>query len=182
MEKDRERCSDLEDLKSEFLERSITIQNSDANEFLASFSRDWDRCRGVLFLDPFGAELEWRTLERIAGFNALDAWILVPVATIARMLPTRREPDEISDQWSQRLTKIYGGESWRGLYRNDPQQVLFGEASRIRTPGIDDLVRIYKKQLRTLFGIRLLERSCQLKNSKNVVLYEFMFCVGSPDC
>ena len=37
----------------------------------------WSQWRGVLFLDPFATQVKWSTIERIAGFNALDTWILV---------------------------------------------------------------------------------------------------------
>ena len=179
VEKDPENCRHLTQLKSDYPDRTIEIINSDANDFLSSFNRDWRRCRGVLFLDPFGAEVEWATLERIAQFNALDTWILFPVATIARLLPTRREPDDISQKWADKLTKVYGDDSWRELYRDDPQQSLFGKANRVRASGVDGLVRIYKGKLRTLFGPRYLDNSRELKNSTNSVLYEFMFCAGS---
>ena len=175
------RCAELENLRKEHPSRDIKIENSDANEFLRKLQQNWNQWRGVLFLDPFATEVEWSTIETIAGFKALDTWILFPVSAIARMLPTSCQPDDISAKWVKRLTRIFGDESWRNLYQEDPQGNLFGDVEYQRVPGVDGLIKLYKKKLNTLFGKRLLEKSRSLKNSKNSRLFEFMFCVGNPN-
>ena len=175
------RCTELENLRKEHLGRDIQIENSDANEFLRNLQQNWNQWRGVLFLDPFATEVEWSTIETIEGFNALDTWILFPVSAIARMLPTSCQPDDISTKWVKRLTRIFGDESWRNLYQEDPQGNLFGDVEYQRVPGVDGLINLYKKKLRNLFGKRLLEKSRSLKNSKNSRLFEFMFCVGNSN-
>ncbi|MCY3955057.1 MAG: three-Cys-motif partner protein TcmP [Nitrospira sp.] len=174
------RCSELEHLRKEHPGRDIQIENSDANEFLRNLQQNWERWRGVLFLDPFATEVEWTTIEKIAGLNALDTWILFPVSAIARMLPTSRQPDDISVKWAKRLTRIFGDENWRNLYQEDPQGNLFGDIEYQRDPGVNGLIGVYKNKLKALFGRRLLEKSRTLKNSRNSPLFEFMFCVGNP--
>ena len=87
IEKDPARCTDLENLCEAHPDRNTIIENSEANSFLRGLREDWERWRGVLFLDPFATEVEWSTIETIAGFNALDTWILFPLSAIARMLP-----------------------------------------------------------------------------------------------
>ena len=181
VEKEQHRCDELEKLNKEHPGRDIQIENSDANEFLKTLQQDWTQWRGVLFLDPFATEVEWSTIEKIAGFKALDTWILFPVSAIARMLPTSRRPDEISPEWAKRLSRIFGDESWRKLYQEDPQGNLFGGVEYQREPGVDGLIDIYKEKLRTLFGKRFLEKSQTLRNSRNSPLFEFMFCVGNPN-
>lgn len=180
VEKEQKRCDELENLKKEHPGRDIQIENSDANEFLRDLQQNWKQWRGVLFLDPFATEVEWSTIETIAGFNALDTWILFPVSAIARMLPTSRQPDEISPKWAKRLTRIFGDESWQNLYKENPQGNLFGDVEYRRVPGVNGLITAYKEKLRTLFDKRLLEKSRTLKNSKDSPLFEFMFCVGNP--
>ena len=155
------------------------IENSDANEFLSNLHEDWRRWRGVLFLVPFATEVEWASIKKIAGFNALDTWILFPVSAIARILPTSRLPDDISDGWATRLTRVFGDQSWRELYRENRQQSLFGGVEHERDSGVDGLLAIYKNKLTSLFGDRFLSRSRTLKNSRNTALFELLFCVGS---
>ena len=120
---------------------------------------NWNRWRGVLFLDPFGATVEWSTIEKIARINALDTWILFPVSAIARMLPTSMRPEKISEAWVTRLTKVYGAESWKKLYEQSRQQDLFGKVEWQRNPGIEGLQDIYRAKLSALFGERFLTDS-----------------------
>ena len=180
VEKNQERCIQLNSLKEAYQNKNIQIENEDANDFLQNLQKDWLRYRGVLFLDPFATEVEWATIEKIASFKALDTWILFPTSAIARMLPKKREPDSISLEWANRLNRIYGDESWRDLYSVNPQISLFGDEEQQRPEGIDGLIEIYKTKLTQLFGDRFLEKSRTLKNSKNSALFEFLFCVGNP--
>lgn len=181
IEKNQDQCEELERLRGQHPGRDIQIENSDANEFLSELQQNWTQWRGVLFfLDPFGAQVEWSTIETIAGFNALDTWILFPVWVISRMLPTSRRPDDIAGGLVARLNKVYGDENWRDLYRSSPQGNLFGQAEHERDSGTDGLLRIYKDKLSGLFGDRFLTQSRSLKNSRNSTLYEFLFCVGNP--
>lgn len=180
VEKDPGRCAGLENLKNEFPGRTIRIENSDANEFLRDLRRNWQDWRGVLFLDPFATQVQWSTIEAIAGFEALDTWILFPTSAIVRMLPQSRRPDDIEQKWADRLTSVFGNESWRRLYQQPRQASLFGGSDMEREKGVDRLLSIYKQNLRELFGNRFLHESRTLRNSKNSPLFEFIFCVGSP--
>ena len=180
VEKDPYRCAELEYLKEEHSDRHIQIENSDANEFLNNLKLDWYDWRGVLFLDPFATEVQWSTIETIASFNALDTWILFPTFAVARILPTSKKPDEISSRWADRLTTVYGDQSWRDLYRQSPQMDLFGNTEFKRNPGVDGLLSIYKNNLENLFGKRFLRKSRTLRNSSKSPLFEILFCVGNP--
>ena len=181
VEKDQDRCIQLNSLKEAYQNKNIQIENEDANDFLQNLQKDWRRYRGVLFLDPFATEVAWATIEKIASYEALDTWILFPTSAIARMLPKKREPDNISQKWVNRLNRIYGDESWRNLYSVNPQISLFGDEEQQRPEGIDGLIEIYKSKLDQLFGDRFLNQSRTLKNSKNSALFEFLFCVGNPN-
>ena len=181
VEKDQDRCIQLDLLREANQGKNIQIENEDANDFLQNLQKDWRRYRGVLFLDPFATEVAWTTIEKIASFEALDTWILFPTSAIARMLPKKREPDNISQKWVNRLNRIYGDDSWRDLYSISPQLSLFGDEEQQRPEGIDGLIEIYKSKLDQLFGDRFLNQSRTLKNSKNSALFEFLFCVGNPN-
>ena len=180
VEKDPGRCAELENLKNEFPGRTIRIENSDANEFLRDLRRNWLDWRGVLFLDPFATQVHWKTIETIAGFEALDSWILFPTSAVARMLPKSKRPEDIEEKWADRLTSVFGNESWRRLYQQSSQASLFGDTDMERTEGVAGLLSIYKQNLRELFGNRFLHESRTLRNSRNSPLFEFIFCVGNP--
>ena len=124
-------------LKQAHSDRDIQIENSDANDYLKNLRQDWSHCRGVLFLDSFATQVQWSTIETIARFNALDTWILFTTFVVARMLPRSKKPDGIRKGWVNRLTRVYGDESWRELYKQPEQMNLFGDVEKVRDYGVD---------------------------------------------
>lgn len=166
-----------EKLKQNLQDKRCQVVNDDFNIFIKDLKRDWESTRGVLFLDPFGATVDWTTMEHIAGLNALDMWILYPTSAILRILPREKHP-ETQPGWPKKLDKIFGGNGWRALYRKDPQQKLFGEPDLVREPA-NVISEVYKEKLRGLFKKRFLDETYLFKYNNNV-LFEFMFCVGHP--
>ena len=68
------RCAQLDALKTEFphLAQDIQIRNGDANaEVQTMCEGDWSARRAVLFLDPYGMQVEWKTIEAIAATKAI---------------------------------------------------------------------------------------------------------------
>ncbi len=180
VEEDSNRYAQLCELWRKNPDRDIQLHKSDANRFLRNLREDWKEWRGVLFLDPFATEVEWATIEKTAGFKALDTWILFPISAISRILPKSRNPDDISPSWAGRLTNIFGDESWKSLYYVSPQQSFFEEELYQRDPGTAGISHLYKDKLRNLFGHRFMETTKTFANSKNSPLFEFIFCVGNP--
>ena len=66
VEESGERCEQLEALKAEFPDRAggIEVIKGDANKEVQDICGwDWRNCRAALFLDPYGMEVEWATIE-----------------------------------------------------------------------------------------------------------------------
>ena len=183
VERDHDRCVELRRLRQQHPDRAIEIIESDANLFLSELGRSaYGNWRGVLFVDPFGTQLNWSTVESIAALHRLDLWLLFPVGAIGRMLPLLKNPDDVEPSWVNRLNAVFGGDNWRKLYSHHLQGTLFGDTitSSQRVPGVHRLLTIYKDQLKELFGSRFLRKSRTLRNSKNAPLFEFIFCAGHP--
>lgn len=181
IEKNRDRFNELRDLRQDYQERDIAVENSDANSYLQNLQMDWRSWRGVLFLDPFATEVEWSTIRIISSFNALDTWLLFPVSAISRILPLSRKPDDIDQRWVSRLNKIFGDGSWRNLYQENPQDDMFDSPGYLRDSGVSELLSIYKQNLNGLFGKRFLSKSKTLTTSRGARLFEFIFCAGHPN-
>ena len=181
VERDSTRCCELRRLRDHHASRDIEIIENDANVFITNLDRlKYGNWRGVLFVDPFGTQLKWATVEHIAGLRRLDMWLLFPVGAIGRMLPLSRNPEDVDPSWVRRLDIVFGGDGWRQLYSPSPQQSLFGEEIMERTPGVEGLLAIYKDRLAEEFGARFLRDSRTLQNSTNAPLFEFIFCAGHP--
>jgi three-Cys-motif partner protein len=63
----------------------------DANKALRDWStkRDWKNERAVVFLDPYGMQVEWDTLTILAATEAIDLWYLFPLGIGAARLLVR---------------------------------------------------------------------------------------------
>ena len=179
IEKNRKRCRALEKIRKAHPSRDIEVFRRDANTHLQDLRLDRGEWRGVLFLDPFGAQVEWQTIERVAALQALDCWILFPTSTIQRMLPRSKKPDDVDPGWVHRLNLVYGNENWRSLYRASRQIPLLGDRALNRDPGTEGLLRILKERFADRFEDRFLTESRSLRDSKNRVRFELLFLVGS---
>ena len=80
IESDKKRVKELEKLKNEFSNQCIKIENTDANEIISDIAKKniWNtnEYRGVIFIDPYGLEINWTTLEAVASTKSLDVWFL----------------------------------------------------------------------------------------------------------
>ena len=84
----------LQELAANYPNRRITVVRNDANEALKSLlaANHWRSTRAVLFLDPYGMQLEWSTLEK-GGRHQSDrrvVSILVGWSLSTGHTPTRR--------------------------------------------------------------------------------------------
>lgn len=167
-------------LRKEHQNRDILLKKDDANAVLQGLPPRWSGWRGVLFLDPCGTQVDWRTLEAVRATEALDTWILFPVGAIRRLLPRWKMPDQVSDAWADRLDRIYGGDDWRAVYEVSEARSLFGEERSRSSSGIDKLLDIYRTRLGSLFGDRFLTKSATLCNYQGSPLFELLFVAGNP--
>lgn len=101
IERNSERCAHLEQLKDEFplLAQDIDIHRRDANEEIQALCSkgSWRSHRAVLFLDPYGMQVEWKTIEAIAATKAIDLWLLFPLGIGVNRLLTKS--GDIPDSW-----------------------------------------------------------------------------------
>lgn len=92
VEKHLGRFAQLAQLRDEFpaLAKDIILVNADANTYLqdelCAPQKNWKKHRAVLFLDPYGMQVEWQTLEAIASTKAIDLWMLFPIGAVNRLL------------------------------------------------------------------------------------------------
>jgi three-Cys-motif partner protein len=129
IERSAERCAQLELLKEEFpdLAADIQIRRGDANaEINELCAKDWTSHRAVLFLDPYGMQVDWATIEAVAQTKAIDLWVLFPLGIGVNRLLTKS--GDIPESWRRRLNLLLGTEDWyEEFYRFESLPTLFGE-------------------------------------------------------
>lgn len=182
IEKNPTRAAGLELLRAEFPGKTdrITIAQQEANVYLKHWCAqvDWSRWRAVVFLDPYGMQVEWSVIEAIAKTQAIDLWILFPLGVAVNRLLKREElpPPE----WASALNRLFGTDDWQcEFYRPYTDRTLFGDLERQRKEAsFDSIGRYFVERLKTIFpGVA--EQPLPLRNSKGVPLYLLCFASGN---
>jgi three-Cys-motif partner protein len=167
------RVAHLEELSSQYPERSVRIRQQDCNEYLRSVVSqvDWSKWRGVVFLDPFGMHVPWSTVELLANTGAVEVIINFPVGmAIQRLL---KVSGEFTEQEREKLTDYFGDPGWYELlYRETP--TLFGDTlvEKVEHSG-DKLVTWYQQRLRDVFGFS--PNPHLVRNTRKSPLYYLVF-------
>lgn len=161
---------------------NIIFIHGDANTVIQELcEKDWRRHRAVLFLDPFGMQVGWPTIEAIAKTRAIDLWILFPLGIGVNRMLTKN--GLIDPKWKQKLDDIFGADDWYdSFYQSISQISLFGEqtAQRRKTADFSDIMTYYVGRLKTVFP-HVAENPLPLYNSKNIPLFALFFAAGNPN-
>jgi three-Cys-motif partner protein len=182
IERDPAYCEQLEKLRSEFpqLSAALEIRRGDANTQIQELcAGSWHARRAVLFLDPYGMQVEWTTLEAVARTQAIDLWILFPLGIGVNRLLTRS--GEIPQPWRRRLDLLLGTEAWYDeFYRTEATRDLFGgEEEQVVKASTESIGRYFIERLEAAFA-GVAPKPAVLRNSRNVPLYLLCFAVGNP--
>ena len=183
LERSPGRVAELENLKIEYSSsRSIFIRHTDCTKYLkdrvaANPRIDWSKNRAIVFLDPFGMQVGWDTIEALAATKAIEIFLNFPVGmAIQRLL--LRQPDRFTDAQRRRLDGYFGSPDWfTVLYRRRP--TLFGDDDQEK---IDDsgkaLLKWYRDRLRALFSH--VSKVALIRNTRRGHLYYLMLASPNP--
>lgn len=182
IERSAERCAQLESLRADFphLANDIQIRQGDANHEIQELCRkDWRSRRAVLFLDPYGMQVEWKTIEAIAETKSIDLWLLFPLGIGVNRLLTKS--GDIPESWRRRLNLLLGTEDWYDeFYRIESTPSLFGGAEeRVIKATTETIGRYFNDRLKSVFAAAADEPKV-LRNSANSPLYLLCFAAGNP--
>jgi len=184
VDSDEKKVAKLETLANEFphLRERMHLKCADANLELQRFcaDRDWRKWRAVIFLDPFGNQVEWKTIESIARTEAVDLWYLFPAGLgvhrqIARDGSVHRTHDASLD-------RILGTSDWRNSFVKTQHEVdLFGEIQRVTSKEADpDLITKYMiNRMKGIFHGGVLDLWLPL-GSRGVHMYSLIFAWANP--
>ncbi len=181
VERDPERFRELEALKKRYPRKQISLKNVEANEYLRGWcSRtNWTTTRAVVFLDPYGMQVDWSLVEAIARTKGVDLWLLFPLgAALMRLLLKRQPPPKA---WADRVTAVLGVDSWQEeFYKSKRSDTLFGtEETEEREADYEAVADFFIRRMKGIFE-QVAPNPRVLKNSRNCPLYLFCFAAGNP--
>lgn len=180
IERSSERCAQLQALKADFpdLAGRIDVRKGDANAAIQRIcAKDWRSSRAVLFLDPYGMQVAWETIEAVAKTKAIDTWILFPLIGVNRLL---MRSGDIPHSWRQRLDMLLGTKAWFDeFYKLGKTTTLFGpDEKMVKKASKDTISRFFVSRLRSIF-CEVADKPRVLSNSSNSPLYLLCFAVGN---
>lgn len=168
---------------SEKLDKVKFIQD-DANTVVQNLCEalDWKSSRAVLFLDPFGMEVKWETIEAIAKTKAIDLWVLFPLGVAVNRMITR--DGNIPADWDKKLCDLFGDNDWRKdfyqIQSTKQLDLLTVEAKNFmqKTATFEDIANYFIRRLKTVFA-DVLDPPMMLKNSTNNPIFSLCFAAGN---
>ena len=182
IEKNKDKVAQLEALKYDFPEHAeaIEVVHGDANEAILKLcSQSWNSSRAVIFLDPYGMQIPWSTIEKIASTEAIDLWYLFPIGVAINRLLKRN--GDISESVRKRLDQAFGEGDWfDAFYKVSQSSDLFGETNILleKTADFETIKQYFIRRLESVFpGVA--ENPLWLTNSKNAPLYLLCFACGN---
>ncbi len=182
IERDSEKIKALENLREEFptLGKDIGIVNQDANAYLQELclNYSWKNNRAVLFLDPYGMQVTWNTIEAIAKTKAIDLWLLFPLGVAVNRL--LKKDGKINISFRKRLDQMFGTTEWfKHFYSIKTRPSLFGEEKGLeKICNFDTIGKYFVSRLKKIFP-KVAEKPLALRNSRNNPLY--LLCFASAN-
>jgi len=182
IEKNREYIKELETLRDRFptIASRVEIRQGEANSVLKDWCRstNWQSNRAVVFLDPYGMEVEWSTIETLAATKAIDLWLLFPLGQAVNRVLTKDKPPE--GGWADRLTRFFGTTEWKeAFYRRSTQMTLFGEEEQVKKDAdFEQIGRFFLSRLESVFAC-VADNPLYLYNGRNVPIYLLCFAAAN---
>lgn len=189
IEKDRGRFAELQKLKELHPDRHIALKHGDANQYVRQLCEriPWNRrqggisgMRGVVFLDPYGMEVEWATVEAIAATHALDCWYFFPLSGLYRNAP--HDPAKRETKKDERLDRVLGATDWRHRWYQhsfERADMFESETEAIRRADVDRIEAYVKERLQTVFKGAVLD-PYRLRHNNNAPMASLFFAVSNP--
>jgi three-Cys-motif partner protein len=176
LDRDPERVAMLESLQNEYKgRRSIVIRKGDCNNYLnerliKNPQINWREWRGVVFLDPFGMQVPWRTLVGLASTRAIEIFLNFPVGMSIQRLLMRN--GKFTERQRRKLDEYFGDPGWFDIVY--PKSLgLFGPQQAKAADAEARLVNWYRERLRSAFGY--VSSAYLVRNSRRGHLYFLIF-------
>lgn len=183
IEQEESKFIELQKLKERFPEvaADMILVNADCNTYLQDlcFNFNWRKNRAALFLDPFGMQIEWKTIEAIAHTKAIDLWLLFPLGVAVNRL--LRRDGQIDETLKEKLDVLFGTTDWfDAFYQVEITQDLFGEGTHLKkVVNLEQIGLYFVTRLKTVFAC-VAEKPLALYNSRNNPLYLLCFAANKP--
>jgi len=174
IEPDPSRAAQLEALREQYRDsRQIDVLRQEAAAGIGWLLRqDISRRthRGVVFLDPFGADLDWSVIQGLASTRAFEVVVNFALnMAIQRMLPNS---GDFQAGWRERLDAYFGTSAWYDAVYQVGEQ-LFESRIEKRDDYLENLLNLYRQRLKEAFGF--VSQPKLIRNTRGSPLYYLLW-------
>lgn len=129
--------------------------------------------RGLVFLDPFGLQVKFSTIEKLKDYKILDIFCLFPVHTIQRAVPHNKVPHNKGKIHSDMVAKVCEclGDTEEFITNKlyDKGLDLFGDDLFDRIATTEAVQKVYFEKLKEIFPF--VNPAIELRRAKKPVLF-----------
>ena len=184
IEQDDARFAELEKIVAANPSRRVVLRRGDPNPLVRKLCTEaqWRKrrgTRGVIFLDPYGMEVDWSTLEAIAATKALDCWYFFPLSGLYRNAP--HDPTKLDVHKEAALDRVLGTTDWRQRryeHKTLPADMFETEAQATRRADIAAIEAYVKERLETVFKGAVLD-PIRLHHKNGAPMASLFFAVSN---
>ncbi|RUU13870.1 three-Cys-motif partner protein TcmP [Mesorhizobium sp. USDA-HM6] len=182
MDKKKTHRTALEALRAQYPSRTIEVVRGDANKAIRDEldAKRWAGKRAVMFLDPYGMNVEWATLEMIRATEAIDVWYLVSLAGLFRQ--ASRDPKRLTPKKRGAITRMLGTDEWEDAwYHREVTTDLLGQVDEThqRIADVAAMETFVGNRLKSLFPKVLPPR--RLRSDGNVPSFSLFLAISNPE-
>lgn len=178
IENDASKAMELQKLVEKHPNKKIEIRIEDCNSFIINLCKS-EKIKYnmyLLFLDPFGTEVRWETLEALAKVGVFDIWYLFSLAAAHRLMPRK---GQFIDWQEKKLMMLFGTSSWKeNLYAR--QMSMLDNDSFERNRDVPKTIEFVHDRLEAIFQ-RVCDRPAILTNEKNAPMFALFFAMTNPN-
>ncbi|NTA14283.1 three-Cys-motif partner protein TcmP [Agrobacterium tumefaciens] len=155
IEPDANRAEELSDVEAEFGERrqitKLKVPAAEGIAWVVGQAISKNSHRGVAFLDPFGARLEWSSVQALANTGLFEVVVNFALnMALNRMLPN---DGNVPAAWADTLDRYFGSREWFDeVYSSDAHGLFASTELRKRDDYSDRLLELYRRNLKNAFG------------------------------
>ncbi|MGE3644521.1 MAG: three-Cys-motif partner protein TcmP [Beijerinckiaceae bacterium] len=179
IEASRRRADELSEFISGFADLNVEVIAKDANEVLVELARDFPRnVRAAIFIDPYGMQVRWETLEALGRTKAVDIALLFPTGPLNRLL---RRDSKLPEEWVQAINLHLGPCDWQSaVYQPVAQKDLFDGGTDVeKVVTVEQLQAYVRERLKTIFAY-VHPEIVTLRNSRGSILYDLLILTANP--
>lgn len=164
------------------LKSRVDITGLDANDMLRQVCAkyNWNKTRALVFLDPFGLQINYETLQILGATKAVDLWYLVPVFAMYRQVSGA---GDINPDGGPRVDAALGTTAWRdrASVTESTGNDLFDQP-QFRSQRAVDIAwfeRIAKERVGLAFNGQVLDETLPL-GKDGIHYFSLMFACANP--